>query len=162
MLPDSTGAGGFRGLNLNSWPNFGGRFFWISPFRGWSFGPQFLSSCPMGPVLGEVELSGLCVRPTSRRRVCSKRTPRGEPARGNGQEINWQSEPLFFEEVHQMVNFFKKRGSLCELISWPFLPAGSPQGVRFEQTRRRNVGRTQSPEISTSPKTGPMGRDDKN
>ena len=110
MPPDSTGAGGFCRLNLNSWPNFGGRFFWISPFRGWSFGPQFLSSCPMGPVLGEVELSGLCVRPTSRRRVCSKRTPRGEPARGNGQEINWQSEPLFSEEVHQMVNFFRKKG----------------------------------------------------
>ena len=84
--------------------------FLLSRNRGSSFAPRFLPSHSMGPVLGEVELSGLCVRPTFRRRVFWKRTPRGEPARGNGQEINWQSEPLFFEEVHQMVNFFRKKG----------------------------------------------------
>ena len=71
---------------------------------------HFLPSRPMGPVLGEVELSGLRVRPTFRRRVFWNRTPRGEPARGNGQEINWQREPLFSEEVYHLENFFKKKG----------------------------------------------------
>ena len=82
--------------------------FLLSRNRGSSFAPRFLPSHSMGPVLGEVELSGLCVRPTFRRRVFWKQTPRGEPARGNGQEINWQSEPLFLEKVYFMENFLQK------------------------------------------------------
>ena len=64
----------------------------------------------MEPLLGEVELFGLCGRPTVRRRVFWKPTPCGEPARGNRRGVNWQSEPLFLEEVYRNVNFFRKKG----------------------------------------------------
>ena len=64
----------------------------------------------MEPFLGEVELFGLCGRPTVRRRVSWKPTPCGEPARGNGQESDWQSEPLFLEKVYISENFSQKKG----------------------------------------------------
>ena len=53
----------------------------------------------MAPFPGEVDLSGLRVWPTFRRHLCWRRTPCGETAEGNGRGINWQSAPLFSEEV---------------------------------------------------------------
>ena len=85
-------------------------FFRISPFPSESFGPRFLSWRAMAPFLGEVELFGLCGRPTVRRCVSWKRTPSGGPARGNDRKIDWQSEPLFSEEVYHKVNFLQKKG----------------------------------------------------
>ena len=62
----------------------------------------------MEPFLGEVELFRLCGRPTICRGVFWKRTPCGKTARGNGQGINLQSDPLFLKEVYRNVNFFQK------------------------------------------------------
>ena len=75
----------------------------------------------MEPFVGDVEHFGLCGRPTVRRRVFWKRAPCCGSARGKGQESDWQSEPLFLEEVDISVNFFQKNGVTLPVTFGPFL-----------------------------------------
>ena len=92
----------------------------------------------MEPFLGEVELFGLCGRPTVRRRVFWKRTPCGEPAKGNGQEISWQSETLFLEEVYILGNFFQKKGATSPNTFLPLVSRGFATRCLFPENATKN------------------------
>ena len=92
----------------------------------------------MAPLLGGVELFGLCGRPTVRLRVFWKPTLCGEPARGNGKESDWHSELLFSEEVYILVNFFQKKGVTLPITFLALSSRGFATRCPFPEHTTRN------------------------